>query len=176
MPIVFNIDLNEIQRATDVNESLAKLTSGIGTVLLILFFPILFIMHCISLYLTIRANRELSQAASILESVEGSHEAKAFPDLQKVFQYSQKWLAEHREKAEAMRKHKGHAIFLQGFRRRFLEMFDLMQQIYDSSRRSLYVDGAQHSFSKEEIEDYSEFFGPDEDYEEDTFLQLNPNG
>ncbi len=108
-----------------------------------------------------------------LKAEEGKHEPEAFAHLQELHRFTGKWLDKHLDNvADAKEDNTG---ILQGLKRQYIQMFDLMEQIHGLAQRSLYVDGSDHPFTNEEISELGDLFGPSEDYEEETFLLLNRN-
>lgn len=173
MQLALNIDTKEVQRASNVNEGLSKLTSGIGIVLSILLLPALFVLLAIGYIISIKANKDLKKALILLKEKAGKHDVADREDLKALFYFTENWINKHKDDIDSI-KDEEYKLF-RGFKREYLQMYSLVEEIHLHLQKSLYVDGSSHSFSAEEISEYLDFFGSDEDYEEDTFLQLNPN-
>ncbi|HHG86451.1 MAG TPA: hypothetical protein ENJ82_16995 [Bacteroidetes bacterium] len=138
-----------------------------------MLLPILLLFLAIGYFLSKKVSKELKKALTQLKAEAGKHKLEDRKDLKELFLFADQWLNRHRESVKLIKEEEG--ALIRGFKREYLQLYSLIEEIHQSLHSSLYVNVSNHSFSEQEIEDYSDFFGSDEDYEEDTFLQLNKN-
>ena len=173
MALAININQSKIERTTEVSDGFQKVVSNLGTLILVLLFPfVVFILLLCQFFLN-RMNRVLERNLRKLKEKEGSFDADFFEEARKLHAFLEKQIVKTSETVADMDEDT--PWVMKGFAREFKSYYSKLQEMHAILHRPLFVEGSLDHFSPDQIESLSDFFGPDEDYQEDTYLSLNGN-
>jgi hypothetical protein len=170
---IHNVPVLESGRGHNVAEGSIKILNSV-TNLLVLFFLVITLVPFsnISLYFIVRRIRK---SVPLIKAGVGK---LPFEEIKQDYEESKTAITSLSELLEFIGENKNSFLF-KGIYKKTLSMYNSLLEVNEAYRSVLYVDATKIELSadlQEQMNTLKDFFGDDEEYEQDTHIQLKKVG